>query len=356
MARNRLADVNRNYGDASAPQQASYPPPSNGVIPPSRGTNPYAEQAVSAAPGGNYNQYGAQQHNQTYGGNQYAQQPQAGNPYAQQQQQYGQQEQYAMGGVGNGQQGGDFWSELTNTNQNLTLLQEQIQAVRSAHQKSLSATDSGATMQVDQLNSEAKITREQCKNQIKQLFRMAKGDRAMKAQVETVKSRFTGLLNEHQVVEKEFRKKVKDRVERQYRIVNPQATEEEVREVTESDNPQVFSQALLNSNRYGAARGAYREVQERHAEIQKIEKTLTELAQMFSEMAMLVEQQDETIVNVEGQAQGVDSDVKAGLQQTEKAVASARAARRKKWICFWICVAIIVILALVLGLYFGLRK
>jgi hypothetical protein len=123
--------------DASAPQQASYPPPSNGVIPPSRGTNPYAEQAVSAAPGGNYNQYGAQQQNQNYGGNQYAQGGQGGNPYAQQQQ-YGQQEQYAMGGVGNGQSGGgDFWSELTNTNQNLTLLQEQIQAVRSAHQKSL---------------------------------------------------------------------------------------------------------------------------------------------------------------------------------------------------------------------------
>lgn len=122
--------------DASAPQQASYPPPSNGVIPPSRGTNPYAEQAVSAAPGGQYNQYGAQQQNQNYGGNQYAQQAQGGNPYAQQQQ-YGQQEQYAMGGAGNGQQGGDFWSELTNTNQNLTLLQEQIQAVRSAHQKSL---------------------------------------------------------------------------------------------------------------------------------------------------------------------------------------------------------------------------
>jgi syntaxin 1B/2/3 len=53
-------------------------------------------------------------------------------------------------------------------------------------------------------------------------------------------------------------------------------------------------------------------VQERHAEIQKIEKTLTELAQMFSEMAMLVEQQDETIVNVETQAMGVDKDVSEG--------------------------------------------
>jgi syntaxin 1B/2/3 len=41
-----------------------------------------------------------------------------------------------MGGVGNAQ-GGDFWSELQSTNQNLSLLQEQIQAVRAAHQKSL---------------------------------------------------------------------------------------------------------------------------------------------------------------------------------------------------------------------------
>ena len=66
----------------------------------------------------------------------------------------------------------------------------------------------------------------------------------MKNQVEVVKTRFTSLLQEHQVVEKEFRKKVKDRVERQYRIVNPNATADEVKQVTESDNPQVFSQAV----------------------------------------------------------------------------------------------------------------
>jgi len=39
---------------------------------------------------------------------------------------------------------------------------------------------------------------------------------------------------------------------------------------------------------------------------------LTELAQMFQEMAMLVEQQDETIVNVETQALGVDKDISEG--------------------------------------------
>ncbi|ODN80700.1 hypothetical protein, variant [Cryptococcus amylolentus CBS 6039] len=260
-----------------------------------------------------------------------------------------------MGGV-NGGGGGDFWTELTNTNSALSQLQEQIQAVRQAHQASLSSTDPEAAGYAAKLNDQARTLREECKDQIKLLYKSAKGDRAQRTQAEGVKTRFQGLLQEHQVIEKEFRKKVKDRVERQYRIVKPDATEDEIRQATESDNPQVFSQALLNSNRYGSARGAFREVQERHAEIQKIEKTLTELAQMFQEMAMLVEQQDETIVNVEQQAQGVDQDISAGLVQTDRAVESARKARRKKWICFWIVVAILCIIAIILGVYFGVTK
>ncbi|WRT65565.1 uncharacterized protein IL334_002510 [Kwoniella shivajii] len=349
MARDRLGNVNRQYGDQSAPQPTY--PPTNGVIAPSRAPNPYAQQGNNSLPGaqpGQYAQYGHQAGAQTgYGA-------QAGNPYGGQ---YGQQEQYAMGGVNGGQiGGGDFWSELSTTNTLLGQLQDQIGQVRQAHQASLTSTDPNARAYAAELNDAAREKREECKNEIKKLYKLAKGDKAQKTQAEGVKTRFQSLLQEHQVIEKEFRKKVKDRAERQYKIVNPNATEEELRQVTESDNPQIFSQALLNSNRYGDARNAYREVQERHAEIQKIERTLAELAQMFSEMAMLVEQQDETIVNVENQAQGVETDIKAGYDQTSKAVDSARKARRKKWICFWIVVLIIAILALVLGIYFGTKK
>ena len=42
---------------------------------------------------------------------------------------------------------------------------------------------------------------------------------------------------------------------------------------------------LLNSNRYGEARTAYREVQERHEDIKRIEKTITELAQLFNDVS-----------------------------------------------------------------------
>lgn len=43
----------------------------------------------------------------------------------------------------------------------------------------------------------------------------------------------------------------------------------------------------MNSNRLGDSRAAYREVQERHADIKKIEKTLTELAQLFNDVSVV---------------------------------------------------------------------
>jgi syntaxin 1B/2/3 len=42
----------------------------------------------------------------------------------------------------------------------------------------------------------------------------------------------------------------------------------------------------MNSNRYGESRAAYREVQERHEDIKRIESTLAELAQLFNDVTI----------------------------------------------------------------------
>ncbi len=71
--------------------------------------------------------------------------------------------------------------------------------------------------------------------------------------------------------------------------VKPDASPDEVKAVVDDDQGgQIFSQALMNSNRYGEARSAYREVQERHADIKKIERTLTELAQLFNDVRIFL--------------------------------------------------------------------
>lgn len=64
-------------------------------------------------------------------------------------------------------------------------------------------------------------------------------------------------------------------------------------------------------------------------------------------MSVLVEQQDETINVIQNNAVTIDQDVTAGYKDTEKAVDSARGARKKRWICFWISVVIIIVVILV---------
>jgi len=157
-------------------------------------------------------------------------------------------------------------------------------------------------------------------------------------------------IQNYQTVEQQYRQKYKQRLERQYKIVKPDATQEEIRAAVDDDSGgQVFSQALMNTNRYGESKAAYREVQERHKDIQKIERTLAELAQLFNDMSILVEQQDETLDVIEETAAHVEKDTETGLGYTTKAVDSARAARKKRWICFGLFALLLVIVAIIIA-------
>jgi syntaxin 1B/2/3 len=97
----------------------------------------------------------------------------------------------------------------------------------------------------------------------------------------------------------------------------------------------------MTSTRHGEARSALREVQSRHQDIQKIERTITELAQLFNEMSIMIEIQESAIDNIETKAQETETQMESGLQHTEQAVVKARSARRKKWYCIGVIVLII---------------
>ena len=71
-------------------------------------------------------------------------------------------------------------------------------------------------------------------------------------------------------------------------LVNPNATDEEVREVVNGNRDvQIFAQAAMG-NRYANAQGVYREVQERGEAVRKIEQTMAELAQLFQDVRELL--------------------------------------------------------------------
>ena len=111
----------------------------------------------------------------------------------------------------------------------------------------------------------------------------------------------------------------------------------------------------MQSNRRGEARSVLNEVQVRHRELLKLEKTMAELTQLFHDMEELVIEQDQPIQQIEEQVAAAQHDIEQGVGHTNKAVKSAKSARKKKLWCLGICLLIAIILAAVLGGYFGSR-
>ena len=92
----------------------------------------------------------------------------------------------------------------------------------------------------------------------------------------------------------------------------------------------------MSSNRRGQAQSALRAVQGRHEAIQKIEKQMIELAQLFQDMEAAVIEQEPAVMDIEQKGEETAVNVTKGNEQLDDAVKKARSARRKKWICLGI--------------------
>jgi syntaxin 1B/2/3 len=159
-----------------------------------------------------------------------------------------------------------------------------------------------------------------------------------KAQVEALDRRIRKAINHYQQIESQFRKEVQEQQRRQYLIVRPDATESEIREATEAGgDTQIFQQALMNADRRGQAQSTLRNVQQRHDAIQQIERTMIELQQLFQDLDAIVVEQEAPVMAIEQKAEETHTHLEAGNVHVAKAVDSARAARKKKWICLGIC-------------------
>ncbi|SJL15667.1 uncharacterized protein ARMOST_19171 [Armillaria ostoyae] len=251
----------------------------------------------------------------------------------------------------------DFLSEITSLQEAINNLTNNIRYISTLHTRSLNTAsgDETVTRELGIIKEETSKLQNDIRDRIAFLANQP-GDDMRVNQTKLIRKRFMDVLQDYRRAEQDFTNRSKQRVGRQFRIVKPDATDDEVRQVIDASasGTQIFSEAVLSSS-YGEARSAYREVQSRQQDLAQMERTMAELAQLFND-ATIVEQHDEQIKEIEHTAQEVNVNTEKGLSLTEEAVRLARSIRKKKWICFWICVCIIAILALVLGLALGLKK
>jgi syntaxin 1B/2/3 len=211
-------------------------------------------------------------------------------------------------------------------------------------QRSLDDSDSSAqsntNRQLDAISAETMTMYRNFAGRIKAIKQQPESGSPKNApQVGKIDRKLKAAIQEYQSMDSAFRRKLQDQMARQYRIVRPDATEQEVRQAVEdiSNQQQMFSQALLQSDRRGQSRAALSAVENRHQAIQKIESQMIELAELFQDMEALVVQQEAAVVNIEMKGEEVVENLDKGNQEIGTAIVSARNARKWKWWCLGIC-------------------
>ena len=96
--------------------------------------------------------------------------------------------------------------------------------------------------------------------------------------------------------------------------------------VVNNESGPIFAQQILPSQ--VEARRALAEVQDRHADIMKIEQSILELHQLFMDMAVLVAAQGETLDSIEQYVQESVDYTDRGIGELKKAIKSQKKSRK----------------------------
>ena len=141
-------------------------------------------------------------------------------------------------------------NECRDIDRGIDTIERNLERLRFLQQRSIDDTDASqntaTNRELDSLSSETMTLYRNFTQRIKIIKGLREsGDPRNKPQVGKVDRKLKKAINEYQQAETDFRHKLSAQMERQYRIVRPDASEAEVREAIEdTSNNQVFSQAV----------------------------------------------------------------------------------------------------------------
>ncbi|EOA90854.1 uncharacterized protein SETTUDRAFT_158352 [Exserohilum turcica Et28A] len=252
-----------------------------------------------------------------------------------------------------------FFAHIRGVKVRIGRLNSDIKAIASIHQRMLSSPDNRSRAELEEIVTNMQIRNTQINDEINSLERDAVRDpngKIKRSQVKTLKRMFKSQLEDLQKEEVNYSKRYREDIGRQYRIINPDATDAEVEKIVDSDlgDEGIFTHAL-KFNRIGQAASVLDAVDARHNDIQRIEKTMSELSLLFNQLNKQVNYQDLLIAEAEVQTVQVEDNSNEANQQLGKAIKSAKRARRRKWCILLTIITILFVIALILGLYFKLK-
>ncbi|CAG7725815.1 unnamed protein product, partial [Allacma fusca] len=236
-----------------------------------------------------------------------------------------------------------FFEQVDQLRKLTTELEEDVVQVKKLQSKILSSPipDDRAKQELDRLMSTIKTSSVVVRSKLKEIERVVLKEedeskqtgivsadlRIQKTQHSALLRSFVATMNSYSAAQTEYRDKCKARIKRQLEIVGGPYSDEDVERMIEDDSlaQSVFTQGIIQQTEQ--ARQMLADIEARHNDIIKLEKSIRELHEMFLEMAVLVENQGEMVDRIEThvtQAQDAVDKAEEQLGQAQKLQTSAR--------------------------------
>ncbi|XP_055771439.1 syntaxin-4-like [Salvelinus fontinalis] len=175
--------------------------------------------------------------------------------------------------------------------------------------------------------------------------------RMQRAQHGVLSREFVELMGHCNTIQASYRDRNVERIQRQLRITGTNVTDEDLDVMLESGQTDVFTQNILIDAK--ATKQALNEIESRHDEILKLERSIRDLHDMFQYLAMEVEAQGEMVNRIEANVLNSTDYVQKAVVETKEAATYQNKARKKKiWIALC-CAILLLILAISLAISFS---
>ncbi|XP_043413220.1 syntaxin-2 isoform X3 [Prionailurus bengalensis] len=195
----------------------------------------------------------------------------------------------------------DFFHQVEEIRTSIAKIAQYVEEVKKNHSIILSAPNpEGKTKEdLEDLNKEIKKTASKIRAKLKSIEQSfdqdESGDRTSvdlrirRTQHSVLSRKFVEVMTDYNEAQTLFRERSKGRIQRQLEITGRTTTDEELEEMLESGSPSVFTADIISDSQI--TRQALNEIESRHKDIMKLETSIRELHEMFTDMAMFVETQ-----------------------------------------------------------------
>ncbi|KAM6954461.1 syntaxin-2 [Aplochiton taeniatus] len=260
----------------------------------------------------------------------------------------------------------EFFRKVEEVRGLLEKISHQVEEVRRMHSMILSAPnpDAGTKGELDTLTIEirgnANVMRAKLKSMEQNLpmddtsNRASVDFRIQKTQHMVLSRKFVEVMTLYNETQVSFRERSKGRIQRQLEITGKMTSDEEIEDMLQSGNPSIFTSDIISDCQ--TTRQALSEIESRHQDIVRLEGSIRELHNMFTDMAMLVETQGEMVNNIESNVSKAADYIVRAKEETKKAVRYQRKSRRKSILLAFALLILLAVVALILGLSVGLTK